>query len=84
MRTIGDTAPGGLLVSLDQGAATTIGVAFDPKLVEFDMGGKLFGYFADCQLGDHYLTDHAKVPEIARMQFDESQHMLGIRTGLWQ
>lgn len=82
LKTIGNTAPGGKWKSLDQGAATTIVAAFDPKLAELDIGGEVLGYFADCQLSDQLLADHAKDPENARMLFQESERMLGIRTGL--
>lgn len=80
--TIGNTAPNGKWKSLDQGAATTLVAAFDPKLSELDIGGEVFGYFADCQLSDQLLAEHAKDPESARMLFQESERMLGVRTGL--
>lgn len=82
LRIIGGTAPGGRWKTLDQGAATTIVAAFDPKIAELDLGGEVVGYFADCQLGDQYLADHAKDPENARVLFEESERMLGVRTGL--
>ncbi|KAF3769806.1 NAD(P)-binding protein [Cryphonectria parasitica EP155] len=68
--------------TLDQGAATTIVAAFDPKLDELDVGGEVFGYMADCQLADHFIADHAKDAENAQMLYHESERMLGMRTGL--
>ncbi|KUI65206.1 Short-chain dehydrogenase TIC 32, chloroplastic [Cytospora mali] len=82
LETIGKTAPGGKWMSLDQGAATTIVAAFDPKISELDIGGEVFGYFSDCQLGDHLLADHAKDPENAHMLYQESERMLGVKTDL--
>lgn len=80
--TIDNTAPGGLWKTLDQGAATTIVAAFDPKIGEMDIGGDVFGYFSDCQLGDELLAEHAKDLENAQTLFHESERMLGQRTGL--
>ena len=82
LKIIGSTAPGGKWKSLDQGAATTVVAAFDPTLAGLDIGGEVFGYFAECQLGDQYLADHAKDPDNARVLFEESERMLGVRTGL--
>lgn len=81
-KTIDSTAPAGLWKTLDQGAATTIVAAFDPKLAELDVGGEVVGYLADCQLGDQLVADHAKDPENAQTLFHESERMLGTRTGL--
>lgn len=81
-RTIDSTAPGGRWKTLDQGAATTIVAAFDPKLAELDVGGEVVGYMADCQLGDEFVAEHAKDPENAQTLFHESERMLGTLTGL--
>lgn len=81
-KTIAGTAPAGQWKTLDQGAATTIVAAFDPKLVELDVGGEVVGYMADCQLGDQFVAEHAKDPENAQTLFHESERMLGTRTGL--
>lgn len=76
------TAPHGQWKNLDQGAATTIVAAFDPKLGELDVGGEVFGYMSDCQLGDEHLAEHAKDTYNAQMLFHESERMLGHKTGL--
>lgn len=82
LKTIDNTAPGGVWKTLDQGAATTIVAAFDPKLAELDIGGEVVGYMADCQLAEHMVAEHAKDPENAQMLFQESERMIGKRTGL--
>lgn len=82
-KVIDNTAPGGSWKTLDQGAATTIVAAFDPKLAELDVaGGQAIGYLADCQLADHLVAEHAKDPYNAEMLFHESERMLGTKTGL--
>lgn len=68
--------------SLDQGSATTVVAAFDPKLAEQDIGGQAFGYMADCQLTDHLLSEHAKDPQMAHRLYEESERLLSIKTGL--
>lgn len=80
--TIKGTAPHGQWKNLDQGAATTVVAAFDPKLAELDVGGEVFGYLSDCQLGDEHLAEHAKDTDNAQMLFHESERMLGHKTGL--
>lgn len=82
LKTIDNTAPGGVWKTLDQGSATTIVAAFDPKLAALDIGGEVVGYMADCQLAEHMVAEHAKDPENAQMLFHESERMLGTRTGL--
>lgn len=79
---IENTAPEGQWKTLDQGAATTVVAAFDPKLGDLDVGGDVFGYLADCQLGDQFLAEHAKDLYNAETLYHESERMLGIRTGL--
>lgn len=81
-KAIDSTAPGGSWKTLDQGAATTVVAAFDPKLVELDVGGEVVGYLADCQLGEEFVAEHAKDPENAQTLFRESERMLGTLTGL--
>ncbi|KAK2604800.1 hypothetical protein N8I77_007700 [Diaporthe amygdali] len=81
-KAIDGTAPHGKWKNLDQGAATTIVAAFDPKLAELDIGGEAYGYMSDCQLGDEHLAEHAKDPYNAQMLFHESERMLGYKTGL--
>ncbi|POS75319.1 retinol dehydrogenase 13 [Diaporthe helianthi] len=76
------TAPHGHWKTLDQGSATTIVAAFDPKLADVDVGGEAFGYISDCQLGDQHLAEHAKDTYNAQMLFHESERMLGHKTGL--
>lgn len=81
-KVIDNTAPGGSWKTLDQGAATTIVAAFDPKLSELDVGGDVIGYMADCQLADDLVAEHAKDSYNAEMLFHESERMLGFKTGL--
>lgn len=76
------TAPKSAWKNLDQGSATTIVAAFDPKLAELDIGGEVYGYLSECQLADEILSDHAKDVENAQMLFHESERMLGKKTGL--
>lgn len=68
--------------TLDQGAATTIVAAFDPKLAELDVGGQVFGYLSDCQLAEDVLAEYAKDTYNAQMLYHESERMLGVKTGL--
>ncbi|CAN8097580.1 unnamed protein product [Discula destructiva] len=70
--------------TLDQGAATTIVAAFDPKLGELDLGGEdgVIGYMVDCQLADEAVAEHAKDRYNAEMLYNESERMLATRTGL--
>lgn len=82
LKVIDETAPAGQWKTLDQGAATTVVAAFDPKLAELDVGGDVFGYLADCQLADDFLADYAKDPYNAQMLYQESERMLGTKTGL--
>lgn len=98
LKTIeGTVAAGGGWKTLDQGAATTVVAAFDPKLGELAIGGgggggdnddndgkqeEVFGYMADCQLADGVLADWAKDPYNAQMLWHESERMLGVQTGL--
>lgn len=83
LRTILTTAPADQWKTLDQGAATTVVAAFDPKLGELDVGGgEVFGYLSDCQLADDMLKEYAKDPYNARMLYDESERLLGTRTDL--
>lgn len=82
IKVIDNTAPGGQWKTLDQGAATTIVAAFDPKLAELNVGSDVIGYLSDCQLGDQFVAEHAKDAENAQMLFHESERMLGVRTGL--
>lgn len=82
IKTIDNTAPAGQWKTLDQGAATTIVAAFDPKLSELDVGVGVVGYMSDCQLGDQFVAEHAKDPENAYMLFQDSERMLGVSTGL--
>ncbi|KAJ4391075.1 hypothetical protein N0V93_004689 [Gnomoniopsis smithogilvyi] len=81
-RVIEDSAPDRAWKTLDEGAATTIVAAFDPKLAELDVGGDVIGYMSDCQLADELVAEHAKDPYNAEMLFHESERMLVMRTGL--
>ncbi|KAJ3524371.1 hypothetical protein NM208_g12081 [Fusarium decemcellulare] len=74
--TLGGTAPGGVWKSIDEGAATTLVAAFDPKLVEIESRG--YWYLADCQLADQRLADHARDPKAAERLWAETEKMLGI------
>lgn len=76
------TAPPDQWKTPDQGAATTVVAAFDPKLGELDVGGAVVGYLSDCQLADEWLAEWAKDPYNAQMLYHESERMLGTRTGL--
>ncbi|KAK0384883.1 hypothetical protein NLU13_7361 [Sarocladium strictum] len=85
METMGGTAPGGIWKSVDQGAATTLVAAFDPKLfgmVPEASDGAQCLYLADCKLADHMLAGHAKNAETARKLWEETESMLGIRSVL--
>lgn len=82
LQAILGTAPADQWKTLDQGAATTIVAAFDPKLGELDVGGNVFGYLSDCQLADDWLAEYAKDPYNAQMLYHESERMLGTRTEL--
>lgn len=83
LQTILTTAPADQWKTLDQGAATTVVAAFDPRLGELDVGGgEVFGYLSDCQLADDMLKEYAKDPYNAQMLYDESERLLGTRTDL--
>lgn len=79
---IDSTAPAGAWKTLDQGAATTVVAAFDPRLADLDVGGAVVGYLADCQLAEGFVAEHARDPENARTLWEESERMLGVVTGL--
>lgn len=75
-KAIDGTAPGGVFKTLDQGAATTIVGAFDPKLSEAQVEGPL--YLADCQYNKERLAPHASDPAIAGRLWVETEKMLGV------
>ncbi len=79
---ISKTAPFGLWKTQDQGGATSIVAAFDPKLSAVDFAGGAVGYLADCQLRDDMAATHAANPDLAARLWDESEKMLQISTGL--
>ena len=81
-RMIDGTAPGGAWKTLDQGAATTLVAAFDPKLADIDVGRGVCGYMSDCQLADHLAASWAKDPIAAARLWEESERMLGITSVL--
>lgn len=70
------TAPGGFFKSLDQGAATTIVGAFDPKLGEAEVEGPL--YLDDCQYNTERLAPCGSDPVAAERLWAETEKMLGI------
>lgn len=80
-QTLGGTAPNGVWKSIDQGAATTIVAAFDPKLVDRiqdSSGGCL--YLADCQPGEEKMAVHATDVKAAGRLWNETKKMLEIET----
>ncbi|TAQ87230.1 hypothetical protein B7494_g4461 [Chlorociboria aeruginascens] len=81
-KTIEGTAPNGWWKTLEQGAATTLVAAFDPKLAELDVGGTVCGFLSDCQLTDDLAMPWARDPKTAARLWDQSEKMMGITTGL--
>ncbi|KAM5353449.1 hypothetical protein ACJ41O_000099 [Fusarium nematophilum] len=83
-QTLGGTAPNGVWKSIDQGAATTIVGAFDPKLVDriqdSASGGCL--YLADCQPAEEKMAAHARDVKAAEKLWNETKTMLAIETTL--
>lgn len=79
-KMIQGTTPGGSWKTLDQGAATTLVAAFDPRLGDVDVGGSVCGYMSDCQLADGLAAPWAKDPLAAAKLWQESERMLGITT----
>jgi len=76
--TISKTAVKGLWKTQDQGAATTLVAAFDPKLGD---GEHKVGYLNECQLADDAAAEHAANPQLARRLWEESERMLQISHG---
>ncbi|SPO06223.1 related to short-chain dehydrogenase [Cephalotrichum gorgonifer] len=74
-KAIEGTAVNGVFKTLDQGAATTIVGAFDPKLAEVEVEGPL--YLADCQYRT-VLGAHAADPVAAERLWAETEKMLEI------
>ncbi|KAF7555988.1 hypothetical protein G7Z17_g1714 [Cylindrodendrum hubeiense] len=81
--TLSGTAPAGIWKSIDQGAATTIVAAFDPKLAD-DAGDVVDGnwYLADCQFANEKLAAHARDPKCAQRLWDQTEKMLDIVSAL--
>jgi len=75
---ISKTAPKGLWKTQDQGAATTLVAAFDPRLGE---GEHRVGYLNECQLADDTAAEHATNPDFAKRLWEESERMLRISNG---
>ncbi|CAK7222843.1 hypothetical protein SBRCBS47491_005000 [Sporothrix bragantina] len=81
--TIAKTAPAGLWKTQDQGAATTLVAALDPKLNEADVaGGATIGYLSDCQLRDDMVAAHAKGEDTAKRLWTETEKLLEFTVGL--
>lgn len=79
---INKTAPAGIWKTQDEGAATTLVAAFDPKLGELvtrDEAG--IGYLADCQLAEKLAAPHATNVASAKRLWEETERMLGISSG---
>ncbi|KAI8667581.1 hypothetical protein NCS56_00895200 [Fusarium sp. Ph1] len=76
--TMGGTAPGGVWKTMDQGAATTLVAAFDPKLTEG--WTKPYWYLADCQPADEKLAAHAHDSKAAEKLWSETEKMLDIKS----
>lgn len=70
------TAPAGVFKTRDQGAATSIVAAFDPKLSEMQVEGPL--YLADCQYHTERLAAHATDGAAAERLWAETEIMLGV------
>ena len=81
-KMIEGTAPGGAWKTIDQGAATALVAAFDPRLAEVDVGVSVCGYMSDCQLADHLAAPWAKDHISAARLWQESERMLGITSVL--
>lgn len=75
-KAMSETAPAGVCKTLDQGAATTMVAAFDPKLGEAQIEGAL--YLADCQYHTERLAAHATDGAIAEKLWAETENMLGV------
>lgn len=75
-KAMSETAPAGVHKTLDQGAATTLVAAFDPKLGEVHVAGPL--YFADCQHHTERLAAHAADGAVAERLWAETEDMLGV------
>ena len=75
-KTIYGTAPGGFFKNLDQGAATTLVGAFDPKVGEMEVEGPV--YLADCQYDTEKLAACGSDPVAAGRLWAETEKMLGI------
>ncbi|KAH8683680.1 hypothetical protein BGZ61DRAFT_535102 [Ilyonectria robusta] len=81
--TLDGTAPAGVWKSIDQGAATTIVAAFDPKLADGgDAVDETCLYLADCQLANEKLAPHARDAKCAQRLWDQTEKMLGIVSAL--
>lgn len=76
--TLDGTAPSGVWKTLDQGAATTMVAAFDPKLSEGDITSAP-KFLSDCQLADERMAPHTRDLDAARRLWAESEKMLGIQ-----
>ncbi|KAH8600240.1 hypothetical protein B0O99DRAFT_658923 [Bisporella sp. PMI_857] len=73
-----DSTVNGAWKTLEQGAATTLVAAFDPKLGDVDTGGTVYGYLSDCQLTDQLAARWAKDPNAAQRLWLDSERLLGI------
>ena len=80
--TISKTAPHGQWKTQDQGSATTLVAAFDPKLGEVDFENGAIGYMSDCQLADDQAAPHASNAGFAKRLWEESEKMLQISAKL--
>ncbi|CAK7229089.1 hypothetical protein SCUCBS95973_007101 [Sporothrix curviconia] len=81
--TIAKTAPHGLWKTQDQGAATTLVAALDPKLGAADVaGGATLGYLSDCQLRDDMVAAHAQGADTAKRLWEETEKLLAFTVDL--
>ncbi|PKS12574.1 hypothetical protein jhhlp_000782 [Lomentospora prolificans] len=72
------TAPNGIPKTLDEGAATTLVAAFDPKLAEGDTTSEPT-FLSDCQLALEKMGPHARDAAAAQRLWNESEKMVGVK-----